>query len=160
MFIFYYIFLILVCISFNYVKTAEMLVLYPLILWRVGGATFILKYFNVYFLKTTRPWGRHGNPLQYSCLEKPMDRGAWWATVLRVTAQLKCLSRHAWRPVVRTRHFHCIFTVPALFLHCKGTTFPLWLIPILWRNASQLCKYCFSANLHSLCYLFMKIEEK
>ena len=24
------------------------------------------------------------NPLQYSCLENPMDRGAWWATVLRV----------------------------------------------------------------------------
>ena len=23
----------------------------------------------------------HGNPLQYSCLENPMDRGAWWATV-------------------------------------------------------------------------------
>ena len=26
----------------------------------------------------------NGNPLQYSCLEKPMDRGAWWATVHRV----------------------------------------------------------------------------
>ena len=25
--------------------------------------------------------GGHGNPLQYSCLENPMDRGAWWATV-------------------------------------------------------------------------------
>ena len=25
--------------------------------------------------------GRHGNPLLYSCLEDPMDRGAWWATV-------------------------------------------------------------------------------
>ena len=24
--------------------------------------------------------GGHGNPLQYSCLENPMDRGAWWAT--------------------------------------------------------------------------------
>ena len=27
------------------------------------------------------PGGRHGNPLQYSCLENPMDRGAWWAAV-------------------------------------------------------------------------------
>ena len=26
-----------------------------------------------------------GNPLQYSCLENPMDRGAWWATVRGVT---------------------------------------------------------------------------
>ena len=31
------------------------------------------------------PGGVHGNPLQYSCLENPMDRGAWWATVHRVS---------------------------------------------------------------------------
>ena len=31
------------------------------------------------------PGGEHGNPLQYSCLENPMDRGAWQATVHRVT---------------------------------------------------------------------------
>ena len=30
------------------------------------------------------PGGGHGNPHQYSCLENPMDKGAWWATVLRV----------------------------------------------------------------------------
>ena len=29
--------------------------------------------------------GGHGNPLQYSCLENPMDRGAWQATAHRVT---------------------------------------------------------------------------
>ena len=27
------------------------------------------------------PGGGNGNPLQYSGLENPMDRGAWWATV-------------------------------------------------------------------------------
>ena len=27
------------------------------------------------------PEGGHGNPLQYSSLENPMDRGAWWAIV-------------------------------------------------------------------------------
>ena len=27
------------------------------------------------------PGGGHGNPLQYSCLENPMDRGVWWGTV-------------------------------------------------------------------------------
>ena len=31
------------------------------------------------------PGGGNGNPLQYSCLENPTDRGAWWATVYRVT---------------------------------------------------------------------------
>ena len=27
------------------------------------------------------PGGGHGNPLQYSCLENSIDRGAWWATL-------------------------------------------------------------------------------
>ena len=43
------------------------------------------------------PWRRHSNALQYSCLENPMDRGAWQATVHRVTqswTQLKQLSIH------------------------------------------------------------------
>ena len=30
----------------------------------------------------------NGNPLQYSCLKNPMDRGAWWATVHGVTKDL------------------------------------------------------------------------
>ena len=43
------------------------------------------------------PGEGHGNPLQYSCLENPMDRGAEWATVHRITksqTQLKGLSKH------------------------------------------------------------------
>ena len=42
--------------------------------------------------------GEHGNPLQYSCLENPMDRGAWWATVHGVTKSrtwVKWLSSHS-----------------------------------------------------------------
>ena len=41
--------------------------------------------------------GGHGNPLQYSCLEDHMDRGAWQAPVYRVSKsqiQLKPLSTH------------------------------------------------------------------
>ena len=30
----------------------------------------------------------NGNPLQYPCLGNPMDRGAWWATVHRVSKEL------------------------------------------------------------------------
>ena len=44
------------------------------------------------------PGGGHGDPLQYSCRENPMDRGAWWATVRGVAEsrkQLKRLSMHA-----------------------------------------------------------------
>ena len=43
------------------------------------------------------PGGRHGNPLQYSYLQNPMDRGAWWATVHGVAkswTRLKQLSMH------------------------------------------------------------------
>ena len=32
--------------------------------------------------------GGHDNPLWYSCLENPMDRGAWWATVHGVAKSL------------------------------------------------------------------------
>ena len=31
------------------------------------------------------PGGGHGNPVQYSCLENPKDRGDWWAIVHSVT---------------------------------------------------------------------------
>ena len=41
---------------------------------------------------------RNSNPLQYSCLENPMDRGAWWAVVHRIAesqTRLKPLSTHS-----------------------------------------------------------------
>ena len=44
------------------------------------------------------PGGGHDDPPQYSCLENPMDRGAWWAIVHEVTkswTKLKQLSTHA-----------------------------------------------------------------
>ena len=44
------------------------------------------------------PAGGHSNPLQYSCLENPMDRGDWWATVHMVAKSwtlLKQLSTYA-----------------------------------------------------------------
>ena len=43
------------------------------------------------------PGEGHGTPLQYSCLENPMDRGAWWATVHGVTKRQTQLSNE---------HFH------------------------------------------------------
>ena len=44
------------------------------------------------------PGGGHGNPLQYSCLENPMDSGAWKAAVPGITesqTRLKRLNTHA-----------------------------------------------------------------
>ena len=54
------------------------------------------------------PGGGHGNPRQYSCLENPSDRGAWWATVSGVTKSQK-------RPSVH-RHPQHEFSSPPFFL--------------------------------------------
>ena len=56
------------------------------------------------------PGGWHGHPLQYSCLEDPLDRGAWQATVHRVTqiwTQLKRLRTHiCMHDVIQSLKFH------------------------------------------------------
>ena len=41
------------------------------------------------------PGAGNGNPLQYCCLENPMARGAWWATVHGVAKSWTRLSMHA-----------------------------------------------------------------
>ena len=48
------------------------------------------------------PRGRHANPLQYSCLENPMDRGAWWATV-----QGSQRVRQDWSSLARQHLYTC-----------------------------------------------------
>ena len=53
------------------------------------------------------PGGGHGNPLQYSCLENPMDRGAWWTMVHRVSksqTRLKQLSSSSREPKKSVAH--------------------------------------------------------
>ena len=45
----------------------------------------------------------NGTPLQYSCLENPMDRGAWWAAVHGVTESWTQLSDFTF-----TFHFHAL----------------------------------------------------
>ena len=45
------------------------------------------------------PGGGNGNPLQYSCQDDPMDKGAWWATVHEVTKSQTRLNAHTEREV-------------------------------------------------------------
>ena len=47
------------------------------------------------------PGGGHGSPLQYSCLENPIDRGAWQAAVHKVAQSWTQLSDLAYMPVGR-----------------------------------------------------------
>ena len=50
------------------------------------------------------PGGVHSNPLQCSCLENPMDRGAWWATV-----HMFHKVRHSWSYLAHTRSLNISF---------------------------------------------------
>ena len=78
------------------------------------------------------PGGGHDNPLQYSCLENPMDRGAWWATVHGVAksrTRLKQLS-------TCTRSLHKALFGAFLFSLCL----PTWLREEL-HNFLKSCRY-------------------
>ena len=58
------------------------------------------------------PGEGNGNPLQYSCLENPMDGGAWWATVHRVAksqTRLSDFTHSGWRKCVLST---CLFGLP------------------------------------------------
>ena len=51
------------------------------------------------------PGGEHGKPLQYSCLENSMDRGAWQATVHRVTKNQTRLKQFSTAHVILCSEF-------------------------------------------------------
>ena len=51
------------------------------------------------------PGGGHGNPLQYSCLDNPMDRGTWRATVHGVAKSRTRLERLSMQHAKHTRGF-------------------------------------------------------
>ena len=57
--------------------------------------------------------GGNGNPLRYSCLENPMDGGAWWAAVHGVAKSQTQLNRGAWwvTVCVLSRFSHAQFFV-------------------------------------------------
>ena len=66
------------------------------------------------------PGGGNGNLLQYSCLEKPLDRGALWATVHRVSKSQTPLK---W---LCTNAFHCHHCSLRSFLLCWSWSLRLW----------------------------------
>ena len=54
--------------------------------WNLSEIHITLLKTQSYFKIVIKETGeRNSNPLQYSCLENPMDRGAWWASVHGVT---------------------------------------------------------------------------
>ena len=61
--------------------------------------------------------GGHGNPFQYSCLENPMDRGAWWATVHGVTESCPSTDGHDWTNLA---HVGCFIVLFLLYQHSES----------------------------------------
>ena len=90
-----------------------------------------------------RPPGEgNGNPLQYSCLKNPMDRGAWWARVVGLQSQtFTCTQYFSINPKLdrasRLLWYLLNFTN---FINFQGTQF-VW--PSSWKVISQHQKYTF-----------------
>ena len=85
------------------------------------------------------PGGGHGNPLQYSCLENPMDRGAWQAAVHGVAKSRTWLNDSA--------HTHSLFSpLPLLPPWFKSSACLPWVI----ATVSKLHCFCSPALPHSL----------
>jgi len=62
------------------------------------------------------PGEGNGNPLHCPCLENPMDRGAWWATVHGVTK--------SWTQLSKTRNTDCMNTIANITLNCESLEGP------------------------------------
>ena len=69
------------------------------------------------------PGEGNGNPLQYSCLENPMERGAWWATVHGVTESDRI--QHTHRSIVWIPHILCISSLLGEQLGCLQILAPM-----------------------------------
>jgi len=119
------------------------------------------------------PGEENGNPLQYSCLENPIDRGAWSATVHGVTesqTQLKQRSMHTCMVVVSfifLRKLHTVFhsDCSTLYPHQQYIRFPLFptTLPTLFVSFFFLIKShfnkCATTSLCSLSLISLMISD-
>ena len=98
------------------------------------------------------PGGGHGNPLQYSCLENPMDGGAWWATVHGVTKLDTTESAHAC-PRPSGLCIRSIFMCPCIlrfhFFFVKTASYPLLFCNLLSHDLTMEMFSC-RRTLHPL----------
>ena len=98
------------------------------------------------------PREENGNPLQYSCLENPMDSGAWWAIAQRVGKSQTQLSNFTF-----TFHFHALEKVMAIHSSTLAWRIPWTQEPGGLQSVGSLrVRHDFSERLHfhfSLSYI-------
>ena len=85
------------------------------------------------------PGEENGNPLQYSCLENPMDRGAWWATVHRVAKSRIGLSDFTFTFTFHTCKYGAVSAAEELKLVIWGSQ--IWLRLIKFEGYIE-CSLC------------------
>ena len=83
------------------------------------------------------PGGGHGNPLRYSCLENPMDTGAWWATVHRAEKSRTQMKRFSMHSMYKFCQEKCLLTAPGPLLKEINWIYSNILKMISW--ASHFC---------------------
>ena len=96
------------------------------------------------------PGEGHSNPVQYSCRKNPLDRGAWWATVHRVTTtqtQLKWLR-------ARDSVFHCVNLIRSLNLvePCKAAMIGLSHRAVMKVKCMRSTSHCAQPQVGVLSY--------
>ena len=74
----------------------------------------------------------NGTPLQYACLENPMDGGAWWAAVHGVTESRTQLSDFTF-----AFHFHALEKEMATHSSVLAWRIPETVGPRLWRHTES-----------------------
>ena len=83
------------------------------------------------------PRGRHGNPLQYSCLENSMDKGSWWTIVHGVSESDMTERLCTLTPPGREGRTEGLLMNFLLFLETPHPTATLW--TVLHRHISDMC---------------------
>ena len=101
----------------------------------------------------------NGTPLQYSCLENPMDGGAWWATVHGVTKSQTRLSDFTF-----TFHFHALEKEMALQYSCLGIPgtvepvgLPVYGVAQSRTRLKRLSSSSSSRSSASMCLCFLQV---
>ena len=96
------------------------------------------------------PGERHSNPLQYFCLESPMDRGAWWVIVHRVTKS------QTWLKWLHTHKNNCLLIITYFsFIKASNSIYPRERIRLVEITLHQILLFI---NVQLL-FFFLKIDH-
>ena len=105
------------------------------------------------------PGGGYGNPLQYSCLENPMDRGAWQATVHRVAKRVG----HKWSELACTHAYGVLRRFPSSGGRTENDLLPtqvqLWIIDSITLHLAQKAEKVSVRETEALFFLFQLTSQ-